>query len=72
LIHFSAKSDRVQIVTPVRVTSNSYRDDRPTIGIEGLFENFEKPKFPNTVIDEKKESNGESYKGIIQPTSVIR
>ena len=67
LICLLAKSESTLIVTPTQVVATAYSEDRPTIGIEGLFQNFEKPTFSK--IEDEPQSGG-SFKGKIQPTSV--
>ncbi len=67
-----ARSESTLIVTPTRVITTAFANDRPTIGIEGLFQNFEKPEFPKSSIDDSVASSDDSIKGKIQPTSVRR
>ena len=67
---FSASpSDSPLIVTPAtRLAANSPFDERPAFGLESLFENFERPKFKQSIDD--GHSGQEDYKGIIEPSSV--
>ena len=70
-VFFSASpSDSPLIVTPAtRLAANSPFDERPAFGLESLFENFERPKFKQS-IEDGHSGQEEDYKGIIKPSSV--
>ena len=62
----ASPSDTPLIVTPV---ANSAFDERPAFGLESLFENFERPKFKQS-IEDGHSGQEEDYNGIIKPSSV--
>ena len=67
----ASSSDSPLIVTPAtRLAGNSPFDaERPAFGLESLFENFERPKFKQS-IEDGHSGREEDYKGIIKPSSV--